>query len=275
LKNVSPLDRQAVVRKVLRDVTATLAHRMHARGWVHRDLKATNILIDGRQGTAHLADFGLAARLVDGRVDGLGGSFVSPEMLTDDASALAGDMWSLGCLIVPLYTAPYASRCRSPFRVQRKPDGRPDWTNLLARMRAFEVWRDAQPRDADGQFDVRRLVRDAPRHVSGRFDFERLDAEGPPWRGMFVRLALNDEAVCRIVLEQLLCLQPARRVTAQQFLAFLDGLAAENPNQTAQAVRALQALGRSQPQKTALTYLNRYRQVLLAGSSGTQGVPAH
>ncbi len=83
----------------------------HAKNIVHRDLKATNILLDSR-GIPYLIDFGVAAT---GESDGAatGGSLIaaSPQQLRGEAPASADDIFALGGLLYELVSGvcPYGA----------------------------------------------------------------------------------------------------------------------------------------------------------------------
>ena len=76
----------------------------HAKGVVHRDIKAANVLLDGR-GAPYLVDFGVAAIPADGGIAG-GGSRInaSPQQLAGDAPQPADDIYALGVLIHEMLT---------------------------------------------------------------------------------------------------------------------------------------------------------------------------
>ena len=115
------------VASVLRDVACGLAC-LHARGGIHRDLKPTNVLIEGE--TAILADFGLARLAEDSTITQSGALlgtplYMSPEQLQRERATARSDVFSFGVV------AYEALAGRHPFHVEGPSAGR---TGLLRRM---------------------------------------------------------------------------------------------------------------------------------------------
>ena len=73
---------------------------VHAKGMVHRDLKASNVLFDGN-GAPYLSDFGVSCAA--GKV-GSGGSLISqsPQSLDGQPASAADDIFALGSLMYEL-----------------------------------------------------------------------------------------------------------------------------------------------------------------------------
>lgn len=100
-RGASPLE--AV--RIGRDVAEALEY-LHGLGVVHRDVKPTNVLLDG-QGRAHLADFGIAS-VASGDEEGLvvrgGGSraSMSPQQVAGEPARPADDLYALGALLYEL-----------------------------------------------------------------------------------------------------------------------------------------------------------------------------
>ncbi|MDH3303738.1 MAG: protein kinase [Gammaproteobacteria bacterium] len=86
----------------------------HGKGIVHRDIKASNILLD-RNGAPYLSDFGVSAKIGSPKS---GGSLIarSPQSLAGEAAQPADDIFALGGLIYDLVSG------RSPYSSSRTAD---------------------------------------------------------------------------------------------------------------------------------------------------------
>ncbi|CAO2178633.1 unnamed protein product [Urochloa humidicola] len=85
------------------DVARGLAY-LHARGLVHGDVKARNVVIGG-DGRARLTDFGCARPFVESaRPIGGTPAFMAPEVARGEEQGPAADVWALGCTVVEMAT---------------------------------------------------------------------------------------------------------------------------------------------------------------------------
>lgn len=90
---------------VLAEIVCALSH-IHGHGVIHRDLKPENILLNG-EGRIKVSDFGAACFAND---DALRKTFcgtaqyVSPEMLNEQNTCLASDLWALGCIVYQIFS---------------------------------------------------------------------------------------------------------------------------------------------------------------------------
>ena len=94
-------------RTLLAEVVLALTH-LHAHGFVHRDVKVENVMLDAR-GHVKLVDFGLACALAAGAEEGPmspTGSliYMAPEMLRDSTGGRHTDWWAVGVLAHELLT---------------------------------------------------------------------------------------------------------------------------------------------------------------------------
>ncbi|MGP0063699.1 MAG: serine/threonine-protein kinase [Isosphaeraceae bacterium] len=108
-------DPRAAARLV--STLARALHYAHGRGFLHCDLKPSNVLIDG-QGKPYVTDFGLARRTGEDSSLSLSGailgtpSYMAPEQATGSRARLgpATDVYGLGAILYELLTG------RPPFR---------------------------------------------------------------------------------------------------------------------------------------------------------------
>jgi len=100
---------------IIENAAAGLAH-LHSRGWIHRDLKPDNFLVDD-EGDVRLIDFNLARRIKKGLAKILSGkekiqgtkSYMSPEQIRGQTQEERSDIYSFGCVLYEMLSG------RAPF----------------------------------------------------------------------------------------------------------------------------------------------------------------
>jgi len=116
LRAAGPLDVQQTL-----DLAAQLGRgldALHGRGIVHRDVKPSNVLLDG-EGVAALTDFGLArgadwTRLTrDGQIVGTP-QYLAPELIEGGDASPASDVYALGCVLYECLAGRPPFRARHP-----------------------------------------------------------------------------------------------------------------------------------------------------------------
>ena len=133
----SGLHMQNVLR-VVKEIAFALDYA-HGKGVVHGDVKPENILFNV-QGTAHLADFGIATALAGGAGEGDGPSlatprYASPEQVRGAALDGRSDFFSLGVVFYATLTG------RMPFGAadaMREASSRMQWQPLPAALGVFQ-----------------------------------------------------------------------------------------------------------------------------------------
>ena len=107
--------KEPLIRSFCGQILQGLAY-LHSKQIIHRDIKGANVLVDNR-GTIKISDFGISKRveasaLLHPKTGGhvhrpsLQGSifWMAPEVVKQTHYSLKADIWSLGCLIVEMFT---------------------------------------------------------------------------------------------------------------------------------------------------------------------------
>ncbi|WP_424189145.1 serine/threonine-protein kinase [Actinokineospora sp. G85] len=157
-RGVLPADSVARIGMRLADALAYV----HSRDIVHRDMKPSNVLVDG-DGACFLADFGIARAMGTERLTSAGhcvgtAAYLAPEQVRGAETGPAGDVYSLGLVLLealtgePEFTGPDIEAAIA--RLSRSPRV-PKW---LPRVWA-ELLRDMTARDPDDRPDMVEVAR--------------------------------------------------------------------------------------------------------------------
>lgn len=105
--------KEPLIRSFVRQILQGLAY-LHGRNIIHRDIKGANVLVDNKGGVK-ISDFGISKRVEASMLNrGPGGAnrpslqgsvfWMAPEVVRQSTHTKKADIWSLGCLIVEMFT---------------------------------------------------------------------------------------------------------------------------------------------------------------------------
>ncbi|GAB7349206.1 hypothetical protein MBLNU459_g8132t1 [Dothideomycetes sp. NU459] len=133
---------EALISNFVRQILTGLAY-LHSQDIIHRDIKGANILVDNH-GSVKISDFGISKRVeastllapstgkrAGPRVSLQGSVFwMAPEVVKQTAYTRKADIWSLGCLIVEMFTGshphPNCTQLQAIFKIGNSSEARPD-----------------------------------------------------------------------------------------------------------------------------------------------------
>ncbi|KAF2116703.1 protein kinase byr2 [Lophiotrema nucula] len=141
LVNYGPLG-ESLIQNFVRQILQGLSY-LHSRDIIHRDIKGANILVDNK-GSVKISDFGISKRveastLLNGAGGGKKGAqrvslqgsvfWMAPEVVRQTAYTRKADIWSLGCLIVEMFTGshphPNCTQLQAIFKIGGSGDAKP------------------------------------------------------------------------------------------------------------------------------------------------------
>jgi serine/threonine protein kinase len=209
------------------DVADALAEA-HRHGIIHRDVKPSNILIDG-DGHAHLADFGIAHSLapaaerltLTGTVVGTL-AYLSPEQLAGDEVGPRADLFGLGAVVFEMLTGrpPFTATSLLALAEEQAagPPPLPGIDPALADITRACLSARAADRPPEADF-VAAILRSAAMRPAGRDDVTRaipVPAPPPPvhdpWWRRVVPVAIGATGVFLVLLLVLAMLDPGKPV---------------------------------------------------------------
>jgi mitogen-activated protein kinase kinase kinase len=137
LVNYGPLG-ESLIQNFVRQILTGLSY-LHSRDIIHRDIKGANILVDNK-GSVKISDFGISKRIEQSTLGGskkgaqrvsLQGSvfWMAPEVVRQTAYTRKADIWSLGCLIVEMFSGshphPTLTQLQAIFKIGGSGDASP------------------------------------------------------------------------------------------------------------------------------------------------------
>lgn len=172
LSSYGPFE-EPLIRNFIRQILIGLSY-LHGEDIIHRDIKGANILIDIK-GTVKISDFGISKKVGSSEVEmdedksasqkrgerraSLQGSvyWMAPEVVKQTAYTKKADIWSVGCLIVEMFTGkhpfPNFSQMQAIFKIGTHITPQiPEWCTVEAQdflIKTFELDYEKRPDAVD------------------------------------------------------------------------------------------------------------------------------
>ena len=123
LDHDGPFDAKEILRIGMQTSCGLAA--AHSQGLVHRDVKPSNVLLDGTVERVMLTDFGLARAVDDASITRTGTiagtpQYMSPEQVRGEAIDARSDLFGLGCVLYALSTGHPPFRAETSYAVLRR-----------------------------------------------------------------------------------------------------------------------------------------------------------
>ena len=124
---------EPLIRNFVRQILEGLSY-LHSKDIIHRDIKGANVLVDNK-GNIKISDFGISKRVevsnlgnptrTNNRTSLQGSVFwMAPEVVKQTSYTRKADIWSLGCLIVEMFTGehpfPNCNQLQAIFQIGQK-----------------------------------------------------------------------------------------------------------------------------------------------------------
>lgn len=95
--------KESHIAYVAREILKAL-HYLHSKGYVHRDIKSSNIMLS-TDGNIKLIDFGLCCEVLSGKRMNMVGSpyWIPPEMIRQKEYSYSVDIWSFAVVILEMF----------------------------------------------------------------------------------------------------------------------------------------------------------------------------
>lgn len=123
---------EPLIRNWVRQILTGLAY-LHGREIIHRDIKGANVLVDNKGGIK-ISDFGISKRVEASSLLNSSGAghnhrpslqgsvfWMAPEVVKQTSYTRKADIWSLGCLVVEMFTGnhpyPDCSQLQAIFKI--------------------------------------------------------------------------------------------------------------------------------------------------------------